>query len=307
MAHTLWFTGLSGSGKSTVAMDLYYNNPNYVVLDGDVLRRDLCSDLGFSVEDREENMRRLIALCKLYNKQGTNVITAFISPLEAWRVKAKEEIDNCYIIHANSSLEKCEERDVKGLYKKARAGEIPNFTGIDSPFEEPKCASLVLDTENEEPFETLCKLQNFVSGIERCYYTNVNPQDQHQLFIGRWTPLHKGHTWIIEQKMKEHPDRPILVLVRDTNFDAYSAEQRAEFVKAWFKAENIKGTIMIIPDIKGVYYGRGVGYDVDEIKPPDNIEGISATKIREMIANKDETWKDIVAPGVAPILEKLLS
>ena len=112
----LWFTGLSGSGKTTLAKQL----PNFVNLDGDVLRTGLCSDLGFSDEDRIENMRRLRELCKIFEQNSISVVTSFISPFEAERVKAKKEIPNCYIVWIKSSVEECEKRDVKGLYKKAR-------------------------------------------------------------------------------------------------------------------------------------------------------------------------------------------
>jgi len=138
------------------------------------------------------------------------------------------------------------------------------------------------------------------------YYTNVKSQTPHMAFVGRWCPLHRGHTWIIEQKLKENPEKPILVLVRDTEFDEFKAADRAFLVKTWMEANSINGTIVIIPDIEGVYYGRGVGYNVDEIKPPKGIKAISATDIRKKMSAGDESWKDIVAPGTAPILEALL-
>ncbi len=99
------------------------------------------------------------------------------------------------------------------------------------------------------------------------FYKNVDSQKPHMVFIGRWCPLHKGHTWIIEQKMLENPGKPVLILVRDTNFDEQPAAIRAIIVSEWMKHNKIKGTVMLIPDIEGVYYGRGVGYNVDEIKP----------------------------------------
>lgn len=142
----LWLTGLSGSGKSTLAEMLKKDYPNIVLLDGDVLRNDLCNDLGFSDEDRIENMRRLRALCRLFVKEGKDVVTAFISPFESERIKARDTIPNCHIVYIKTSLEVCEARDVKGLYKKARSGIIPNFTGIGSPFEEPENPDLVVNT-----------------------------------------------------------------------------------------------------------------------------------------------------------------
>lgn len=146
-AHVFWLTGLSGSGKSTLANKIIEKYPNeFVLIDGDVLRQGLCSDLGFSDEDRKENMRRLIELCKLYVKEGKSVITSFISPFENERQNAKDNIPNCHIIYIDSPLETCEARDVKGLYARARAGEIRNFTGLDSDYIEPYQPDLIIDT-----------------------------------------------------------------------------------------------------------------------------------------------------------------
>ena len=104
------------------------------------------------------------------------------------------------------------------------------------------------------------------------YFTNAdNLQKPHLIFIGRWTPLHHGHIHIIEQKVKEK-NLPVLILVRNTSFDEFNAEERAEMIKKWMVHNNIKGTVMIIPDIEGVYYGRGVGYNVEEIKVEAEIE-----------------------------------
>jgi len=151
MNKTFWLTGLSGSGKSTLAKMLKEQYPDIVLLDGDVLRKTtgLCADLGFEIGDRRENMRRLRALCKLFNDNGKDVITSFICPIEEDRLLAKKSLTNCYVIWCKSSLQVCEDRDVKGLYKKAREGVIPCFTGIDSPFEDVECADLILDTTKD--------------------------------------------------------------------------------------------------------------------------------------------------------------
>jgi len=141
MAHVLWFTGLSGAGKSTLAERMKERFPKYMLLDGDFLRKGLCSDLDFSIEGRQENMRRLIELCKIFIVNDISVITAFISPFDAARQKAKEEVEklggNCYIAWCKCSLAKCQIRDPKGLYLKVANGEIENFTGITSPYEPP--------------------------------------------------------------------------------------------------------------------------------------------------------------------------
>lgn len=309
MNYTIWMTGLSGSGKSTLAQMCKEKDPDLVILDGDALRGGLCSDLGFSIDDRRENMRRLRALCKLFNDNGKNVITAFISPIEEERRKAQLEIPNCHVVWCDSPLEVCERRDVKGLYKKARAGKIPEFTGISSPFEEPKCADVLLDTGRLPAEKCLSRLIRFIQVVnqapEAAEWANASSKETHLTFVGRWCPLHRGHTWIIEEKV-EKEQLPALILVRDTAYDEFPAKVRCELVKRWMITKKIRGTIMIIPDIVGVYWGRGVGYQTQEVEPPDDIKAISATKIRELIAKNDASWKEIVAPGTADYLEEIL-
>ncbi|MFP4623954.1 MAG: adenylyl-sulfate kinase [Gemmatimonadota bacterium] len=140
---TLWLTGLSGSGKSTLARSLdealFHRGCKTFILDGDNVRHGLSRDLGFSPEDRTENIRRIGEVAKLFTNAGTIVLTAFISPYRADRDGVRAIMGNGDFIevHVDAPLEVCEERDPKGLYKKARAGEIPNFTGIDAPYEEP--------------------------------------------------------------------------------------------------------------------------------------------------------------------------
>lgn len=148
----LWFTGLSGSGKSTIASlvqeQLYLSGRHCYMLDGDNIRLGLNQDLDFTDEGRVENIRRIAEVAKLFVDSGTITICSFISPFELDRENAKNIIqeDNFIEIYVKCSLMECEKRDVKGLYKKARAGEIPNFTGIDSPYEEPKNPSIKIDT-----------------------------------------------------------------------------------------------------------------------------------------------------------------
>jgi adenylyl-sulfate kinase len=152
VSKVLWFTGLSGSGKSTIASlvqeQLYLSGRHCYMLDGDNIRLGLNSDLNFSEEGRKENIRRIAEVAKLFVDSGTITICSFISPFEIDRENAKNIIqeDNFIEIYVKCSLMECEKRDVKGLYKKARAGEIPNFTGIDSPYEEPKNPSIKIDT-----------------------------------------------------------------------------------------------------------------------------------------------------------------
>lgn len=151
----IWFTGLSGSGKSTVAHaveeGLHQAGCRTFVFDGDNVRHGLCANLGFSEEDRHENIRRIGEMAKLFIEAGVIAMTAFISPFRADRegVRALVAEQDFIEIYCNSPLEVCEERDVKGLYKKARAGEIKNYTGISAPYEVPEHPDLVLDTAGD--------------------------------------------------------------------------------------------------------------------------------------------------------------
>lgn len=152
MSVNLWFTGLSGSGKSTLAHAieerLHLMKCRTYVFDGDNVRHGLCGDLGFSMNDRSENMRRVAEMVRLFLDAGTISLTAFISPLHADRDRVKEIIgpENLIEVYCNCPLEVCEQRDVKGLYKKARAGEIKEYTGISSPYEPPSNPDIELDT-----------------------------------------------------------------------------------------------------------------------------------------------------------------
>ncbi len=151
----LWFTGLSGAGKSTLAHAveerLHQMRCRTFVFDGDNVRHGLCSDLGFSIADRRENIRRIGEMASLFVEAGVIALTAFISPFRADRQRVRDIVgdSNFFEIYCRCSLEECERRDVKGLYGKARAGMIPEFTGISSPYEEPISPDLAVDTERE--------------------------------------------------------------------------------------------------------------------------------------------------------------
>ena len=151
----LWFTGLSGSGKSTLAHSLeeklFQKGCKTFVLDGDNVRHGLNSNLDFSEAGRTENIRRISEVSKLMLESGLIVMTAFISPINKDRGEARQLISNedFIEIYCKASIETCETRDVKGLYKRARAGEITNYTGIDSPYEVPENPELIIDTDNQ--------------------------------------------------------------------------------------------------------------------------------------------------------------
>ncbi|MCB0510097.1 MAG: adenylyl-sulfate kinase [Chitinophagales bacterium] len=164
----IWFTGLSGSGKSTVAKGLekeLFKRGFYVqVLDGDNIRMGISNNLGFSLEDRIENIRRISEVAKLFVEAGVVTICSFVSPTQSIRKIAQDIIgDHDHIgVFIDTPIEICEKRDVKGLYKKARAGEIKNFTGIDAPFERPANPNLIVKTENQSIEESVQQVLDFV-------------------------------------------------------------------------------------------------------------------------------------------------
>jgi adenylylsulfate kinase len=173
---TVWLTGLSGSGKSTLAnlleKALWERNIRAYVLDGDNVRHGLNKDLGFSPADRTENIRRIGEVAALFTDAGVLNITAFISPYRADRdqVRAMMKKGDFVEVYVSCSLDECEKRDPKGLYKKARAGEIPEFTGISAPYEEPSNPELHIDTTSLTPEDSLAQL---VAYLETNGYLSV--------------------------------------------------------------------------------------------------------------------------------------
>ena len=163
----VWLTGLPASGKSTIAnlleKELVSQKVYAYVLDGDNIRHGLNSDLGFSPQDRKENIRRIGEVAKLFYLSNCVVITAFISPYRADRDNVRKMVGKDFIeVYVKASVKTCEKRDPKGLYKKARQGIIKEFTGISAPYEEPLNPEIVLDTEKETPEECVKKILNFL-------------------------------------------------------------------------------------------------------------------------------------------------
>jgi adenylylsulfate kinase len=170
----IWFTGLSGSGKTTIAHivedKLLEAGIPVETLDGDVVRENLSKGLGFSKEDRDTNIRRIAFVAHLLQRNGVFVITAAISPYRAVREEARAMIKDFVEVFADAPLEVCEERDVKGLYAKARAGEIKGFTGIDDPYEPPPGPELVCDTASQSPEESA---QQVIDTLVKLKYLEV--------------------------------------------------------------------------------------------------------------------------------------
>ena len=164
---TLWFTGLSGAGKSTITEILEKKfktlGLKIEVLDGDIVRTHLSKGLGFSKEDRDTNIRRIGYVASLLSRNGVITITAAISPYKDIRNEVREMHENFIEVYAKCPLEVVEKRDVKGLYKKARAGEIPQFTGVSDPYEEPDNPEITVETSKETPQESTDKILKWLS------------------------------------------------------------------------------------------------------------------------------------------------
>src|SRR5882724_2473134 len=159
---TLWFTGLSGAGKTTLArlveIELSARGHRVEVLDGDVIRTNLSKGLGFSKEDRDTNIRRIGFVCNLLTRNDVVAIAAAISPYREVRGELRRDIGSFVEVYVKCSIEVLAERDVKGLYKKALAGEIKNFTGVDDPYESPLAAEVIVETDTETPEESAARI-----------------------------------------------------------------------------------------------------------------------------------------------------
>ena len=240
------------------------------VLDGDTIR-DFFSNHDFSHEGRKRHLLGIARMAKMISKH-TNVVCSFITPYE----DVREEIlgilpDNAIMAHVSTSLELCEERDAKGLYAKARSGEISNFTGISDPFDEPKCAHISLESSGDEG-KTVNDL------VDRLAPFFEKPRAV--LLPGRWQPLHVGHEWLIQRELDQ--GKRVVVGIRDTPIteaDPFSADLRKRMIEHRYEAEDVEAWIM--PDIEAISYGRKVGYEVRETDdiPPEVFE-VSATGVR---------------------------
>lgn len=177
---TLWFTGLSGAGKSTISSlvetELRNRGVKVEVLDGDVIRTHLSKGLGFSKEDRDTNIKRIAFVCDLLTRNGVIAMAAAISPYRETRDYARELIGDFLEIYVKCPLEVCAQRDTKGLYKKAMAGEIDNFTGVSDPYEEPTNAELTIDSHEEGPEESAARVIGRLE--ERGYIEAAVPLDE---------------------------------------------------------------------------------------------------------------------------------
>jgi len=265
----IWFTGLSGSGKTTMAVAMA-ERYGCEILDGDNIR-EFFSNQDFTPEGREKHLLGVARLAKLLLKH-TSVVCAFISPYESVREKILDILPaNAVMVYVSTPLEVCEKRDVDGLYAKARAGEISNFTGISDPFDEPKCAHHVIDCSSGGEVT----IQHHVDSFSHLF------EKPKAVFIpGRWQPLHVGHEWLIQQELDA--GKRVVVGIRDTpvsESNPYPAELRKRMIEHRYEGEDVEAWIM--PDIEAFSYGRTVGYEVREAKdiPPEVFE-VSAKGVR---------------------------
>jgi adenylylsulfate kinase len=266
---TTWLFGLPCAGKTTLAKGLV--GPNTVHLDGDYLRDTLNTDLGFSKEDRTENLRRAAGVAQGLNEQGFDVVASFITPYETQREMIRENINTVTLIHVTAPIDVCEERDVKGMYEQAREDEIENFTGVDAPFEEPEQGAVALEVQTE----THSKKENLKE-----INTELNRKsDPSHVFLGRWQPLHDGHRTIIDSCADNGKD--VVIGIRNTELDEknpFTAKERKELItEVYSDYPNVD--VMIVPNIDTVAVGREVGYSV--VSVPEEIAEISGTETRQ--------------------------
>lgn len=293
-------TGLSGAGKTTLArvaeQKLVALGYKVEVIDGDEYRSRLCGGLGFSKADRIENIRRLGFVGCALARHGVIVLLAAINPYQEARESLQKAHPFVRTVYVACPLPVLKKRDVKGLYERAMLPEghperLEQFTGVSDPYEIPVSPDLTLQTDTETPDKSAQRLVNFIMG-EINPATPVEPRPK-ALFIGRWQPFHRGHRWLIDQKLRQ--GIPVLIAVRDVPLDEknpYSAEQTMEMIRRVYAGQPVE--VIAIPDIESVNYGRGVGYEVNCFTPPDDVGAISGTAIRKHIRDRSDGWKEYV-------------
>jgi adenylyl-sulfate kinase len=302
----IWLTGLPCSGKTSLAgeisTELDNNNIKNDILDGDALRKHFSKGLGFSKEDRIENGNRVALLASKIAKHGGIAIVSLVSPYQVMRDNARRMVEaeggTFFEVFIDTPLEVCKERDSKGMYAKAEAGEIPCFTGVSDPYERPEHPDLVISGENRLG-NSVVQVMGLL-GSAGCI--GIFSETPRALFIGRWQPFHNGHDYIIREKLEEGV--PVLIAVRDTPIDEgnpFSVEDRMAMIREAYEGEDVQ--VISIPDIESVNIGRNVGYAVNEYKVPEDIKGISATQIRAFMDKG--MWyeiKKLVPAGVLSFL-----
>ncbi len=276
-AFTIWFTGLPCSGKTTLAVALQ-KRVGGQLLDGDVLRDSpISADADFSPEGRRKHLLRVAAIAKMLNDNEVTVLASFVSPSEVVRQEVAAIVgkERFQLVYVNTPAEECERRDTRGLWKKARTGEIKDFTGVSAPYEVPPDADLWTNT---------CRipLQLYVTSMIVSFFSEEKAPPA-SLFIGRYQPLHAGHVELISVPLQEGAH--VVVALRDTSLsegNPYTIHERTEMFRKAFPDDFGERLVVIaVPDIADVCYGRKVGWGMRKICLSEELEQISATEIRK--------------------------
>lgn len=300
-AKCIWFTGLPCSGKTTLANSIAPLFSNCQILDGDVIRSTaLGRQAGFSEKERYEHLERMGQLASMFTERGVTTICSFVSPLRKARVEIRELFapGQFVEVYLKTPLDTCIKRDVKGMYAKARQGLIKNFTGLGGAYEAPLNPEISLDTSSLSIEDCKRRIMDYLRSEDK----------PASMFIGRWNGVfHLGHNHIIMSELDK--GNHVLLAVRDVAPDEknpWPASQVKSMLEHRFR-NYPQVSVIIIPDIASVNYGRGVGYEVKEIKVTADIAGISGTKIRKMIGEGDQSWVDFVPSDVASYLQAFYS
>ncbi len=304
-AKCYFFTGLSGSGKTTIAKELN-DRIHAVWFDGDEVRETpLVEDPNdFSTTARKKHIRRLGYIASMFIEQNINVIISCIAPNRSVRneVRTYFKPGQFIEIYVKTPLEICEQRDPKGLYKNAREGYINDFTGISQRYEEPNNPEFVIDHETIEDIYKNSQ-QKFISLIlnEIKIMELIESDKPKMLLVGRFMPFHKGHVELINEAMKTHN---VIIGIKFTHTNInnpYTPNQIKKMIRAVYPDIEIQ----VIPDFDFIGHGRNTGYSMKMIDIEHKIKKISATEVRYKIKNNDNSWKQLVQSQVIPIIEEL--
>jgi len=268
MKKIIWLTGLSASGKTTLAVRLCAKY-GAELLDGDIVRA-ITQNTDFSYEGRCKQQMTIASVAGLLSKH-TNVVVASISPYKEIRKEIMDKYPNIILVHISTPLSVCMIRDPKHLYKKALQGLIHNLTGMGDRYDYPERAKYRFNMLDEDILnDAVEKL-----GVEF-------DQKPRVMIPGRFQPFHKGHEWLVRQELEK--GKSVVVAIRDTKIsekDPYPAHIRKEMVEAVFEGEDVEA--LIIPDIEAIAYGRKVGYEVRETKDiPAEIYDVSGSTVRKI-------------------------
>jgi adenylyl-sulfate kinase len=300
MAKCYFFTGLSGSGKTTLARELN-NRIHAVWLDGDDIRNTpiVENPQDFSFEARAKHIRRLGYIAKMFIDQNINVIISCIAPDRSVRneVRGYFKADEFVEIYVKTPLEICEQRDCKGLYKRARNGEIQDFTGIGSRYEEPLNPEFVVDYEKLEKGSTIGRLPLVIAS----QFINVIPRPICFL-IGRFQPLTLGHIELINKALETYH---VIIGVKFTTINMnnpFTPNQIKKLIRSVYPDIEIQ----VIPDFDFIGHGRNTGYSMKMIDVDNYIKNISATHVRNLIRENNRYWKLYVPEQAIPIMEEVI-